>query len=328
MKISSPVCSGSGAFIVHKMLSAGIDNYYLYPYSPYWELFPPAISGFGEKNADITHASIDYACFSKRKNIPLVSTVHGYMLDEQVNKYSGIIRYLHYKTDLKYFINKSISMSDKVICVSFYLKNKIISELNYHGDIEVIPNGIDIHKFKPETKYKSDSKIRLLFVGNLREAKGIHVFPAMLDLLGDRYELLYTSGLKNNKTVIKHKNARCVGLIKHEDMPALYAAADILVSPSIREGFGLAIAEAMSCGLPIIAANNSAIPELVDNHKGGYLCDEISSESFASNVFQLADNTDARLVMGNYNREKAVDNYSVITMVDQYRDVFEKTLSV
>ena len=55
-------------------------------------------------------------------------------------------------------------------------------------------------------------------------------------------------------------------------MPERYGSMDILLMPSVREGFGLSIAEAMACGLPVVATNCSAIPELIDDGKGGFLC--------------------------------------------------------
>ena len=133
--------------------------------------------------------------------------------------------------------------------------------------------------------------------------------------------------MKNNQTVIKHKNARCVGSKPHNKIQELYNSADILISASIREGFGLAIAEAMACGLPVVAANNSAIPELVEDGKNGYLCDEIKPELYADKILQLGENREERRVMGKYNREKIVNNYNMNKMINLYKYVFEKALS-
>jgi len=174
---------------------------------------------------------------------------------------------------------------------------------------------------------KSENKITLLFVGNLRKAKGMHIIPALLDMLGSKYELLYTSGMKNNRTIIKHGNAHCVGSVVHDEIPALYNSADILISPSIREGFGLAIVEAMACGLPVVASNCSAIPELIIDGKGGFLCEPGDVNDFAYRIKTLANTQILRKEMGEFNRTIAIEKFHIDLMIDRYKLLFEEVLS-
>lgn len=58
-------------------------------------------------------------------------------------------------------------------------------------------------------------------------------------------------------------DVRLLGFVSEQDLPALYCAADVFVFPSLYEGFGLPVLEAMSCGTPVIAADNSSLPEVV-----------------------------------------------------------------
>ena len=58
-------------------------------------------------------------------------------------------------------------------------------------------------------------------------------------------------------------SVRWVGLLPEEDLPAFYTAAAVFVFPSLFEGFGLPIVEAMACGAPVVASNRAAMPELV-----------------------------------------------------------------
>ena len=129
MKIFSPVAYGSGSFIIHKSLEEKIDGYVLRQYNPSLTFLPPLISLLRNKNADLIHVPIDYACFSKVRNKPLISTIHGYMLDDEIIEQAEFIKRIHYKTDLKYFIKKSIMQSNKIVCVSEFLKKKIIIQL-------------------------------------------------------------------------------------------------------------------------------------------------------------------------------------------------------
>jgi glycosyltransferase involved in cell wall biosynthesis len=109
-------------------------------------------------------------------------------------------------------------------------------------------------------------------------------------------------------------------------MPSVYRMHDILLSPTVREGFGLAIAEAMACGLPVVASDCSAIPELIDHGKGGFLCPVGDVAAFAEKINILADSPRLRREMGEYNRTKIEKMFTVERMVNEYKDLFEEVL--
>ena len=90
---------------------------------------------------------------------------------------------------------------------------------------------------------------------------------------------------------------------------------------------GLAAAEAMSCGLPVVASNCSSLPELIDDGKGGFLCPVGDVEAFAEKINLLADSPKLRHEMGEYNRSKVEELFTVERMVNEYKDLFEQVLS-
>ena len=118
-----------------------------------------------------------------------------------------------------------------------------------------------------------------------------------------------------------------IGAVPYSDMPKVYQDADILLFPTVREGFGLAAAEAMACGLPVVATNCSSLPELIDNGKGGFLCPVGDVEAFAEKINLLADSPKLRREMGEYNRSKVEKMFTVQRMVSEYKDLFEQVLS-
>jgi glycosyltransferase involved in cell wall biosynthesis len=84
-------------------------------------------------------------------------------------------------------------------------------------------------------------------------------------------------------------SVRYLGPVPDEDLPALYAGAELYVAPSITEGFGITCLEAMACGAPVIAARASATPEVVGD--GGVLVDEyLSPAGWASAIADLLGN--------------------------------------
>lgn len=83
-----------------------------------------------------------------------------------------------------------------------------------------------------------------------------------------------------------------------------YRAADLLVFPSLMEGFGLVVAEAMSCGLPAIISDRGSLPELLEDGEGGFVCDPTDRGAFVRSVLRLASEPDLRSKLGNANRER------------------------
>ena len=102
---------------------------------------------------------------------------------------------------------------------------------------------------------------------------------------------------------------------------------DILLMPTVREGFGLAVAEAMACGLPVVASDCSSIPELIDDGKGGYLCPIGDVDAFAEKINLLAESPTLRREMGEYNRTKVEKLFTLDRMVKNYQALFEEVLT-
>jgi glycosyltransferase involved in cell wall biosynthesis len=99
---------------------------------------------------------------------------------------------------------------------------------------------------------------------------------------------------------------------------------DILLFPTVREGFGLAAAEAMACGLPVVATNSSALPEIVTHEKGGILCPLDNVDAFAEAIQLLADNASLRLQWGQFNRSEVEQRFRLETTIAAYKTLFDE----
>ena len=286
MKVISPVPTGSGAYILHKLLQENLSDYTLCSYPPLYSLFPPLIYPVGRRlRADIVHTIADYAIFSSRINVPLVTTFHNYYLDENLRPYSSMVQNIHYATDLKWLINLSLKYASRVTTVSHFIEDKIYNDLGYRGEIRVIYNGIDSEIFYPVTNNKFKKQVVVLFAGNLIRRKGANLLPAIAERLDPGIRIRFTTGFRKRVMFRETDNLVNIGCVAYRDMPSLYNTADILLFPTVREGFGLAVAEAMACGLPVIATNCSSMPELIDDNKGGYLCDIGNIEIYRSSSY-------------------------------------------
>ncbi len=327
MRIVAPVSKGGGAFIVHQMLQRGVDGYELRPYSPWLSLCPPLIARHCDRRADLAHAPVNYAAFCAAPGQPLVSTFHGFACDAVSRSHASVLQSIHYATDLRWFVQVALRRSAQVTAVSHFLARRVREEFGYSNAIRVIPNGVDADMFTP-AGIRGDVRrpLRILFVGNPARHKGADLVPAILDRLRGEFEFVYTAGLARRSRRIDHARAIPLGPVLHTDMPEVYRGADILLAPARREGFGLAIAEAMACGLPVVATDCSAIPELLESNGGGILCPMDNVQAFADALQFLADSPLRRREMGACNRARIEQHFTLGRMLREYRELFTQTL--
>lgn len=326
VKIISPIATGNGAYILHKQLEKRITGYSVKGYNPYLTLMPFSLKAAVDlRGANIIHTSPDYAYFFTKPTIPMVITFHNYVLDSWMNSYSSILQRIHYKTDLKLFTRIAASKAHVITAVSRFTAGIAIKHLGLSRDIQVIYNGIDSKLFYPRSR-KNGKKIRVLFSGNISLRKGAQWLPGISDRLKRDVIIYYTSGLRGKGMLPEKPNMVPVGSVPYAGMPDFYNTMDIVLMPTVREGFGLAVAEAMACGLPVVASDCSAIPELLINNKGGFLCPVGDVDAFAEKVNTLADSPELRKTMGEYNRARVEKEFTMDKMIKGYQRLFEETM--
>ena len=325
--IISPMPTGNGAYILHKMIEAEIKNYRVQGYNPYLTLIPPFLAFIGRSKKPLAvHTTPDYAIFSYRKKIPTVLTFHNYVLDPWMRSYSSPLQRIHYATDLRLWSRMAVRRAHTITAVSNFTAGLAQKDLNIFHPIKVIYNGIDTAHFTPTHSNTSRKELRVFFSGNLTRRKGAHWLHAIGKRLKKNVDIYYTQGLRTRKPLQAAHGLKAIGPIPFEEMADHYREMDILLLPTVREGFGLSVAEAMACGLPVVASDCSSIPELVDHGKGGFLCPVGDVDAFAEKINLLADSPILRKQMGEYNRAKVEKMFTVERMVNEYRDLFEEVL--
>jgi glycosyltransferase involved in cell wall biosynthesis len=169
--------------------------------------------------------------------------------------------------------------------------------------IVVVPNGVEL-SFQPlpseEIKYfrqkyqRFPEEICLLNVGSTHQRKNIITVLKVLKTLKDRglSVRLWRSGGKfmaEQITFIKEHNLEQdildFGTADKNILIQLYNAANVLLAPSLYEGFGLTILEAMACGIPVITSNTSSLPEVVEN--AAVLVDPMDIQAMCEVVVRL-----------------------------------------
>lgn len=179
----------------------------------------------------------------------------------------------------------------------------IKKELKKYGltkPIKIISNGVDLSNFTPKKGYKVSKKLNLLHVGRIGFEKNIDVVIRSFKLLikqrkniclkivGDGPAL---QSLKNLAESLNLKNKiTFTGYLHGKDLVKAFQKSDIFVTTSTMETQGLAILEAMSCGLPIIGVRKYAIPDLVKHNINGYIAEPFTEEEIKQYIMEFIKN--------------------------------------
>ena len=159
-------------------------------------------------------------------------------------------------------------------------------------NIEVIPNGIDLERFKNLERRPHDGFI-VITVARLEKVKGIEylikaVKNFQLTIIGDGSERKNLEDLVK-KLSLKEK-VKFLGQIPNEKIPEHLMTADCFCLPSLREGFGIAVLEAQAAGLPVIATMVGGILDLVEDGKAGLLVEPKNPGQIQEAVLRIKSN--------------------------------------
>ncbi len=183
--------------------------------------------------------------------------------------------------------------------------------------IAVIPYGVEIDKIPHKEKYDVEGKLKILYVGEVSPQKGIYDFLEMTERFRDNVEFhIVGSGLEKlsqkNQERIRTKT-EFHGYMLQEDLFQLYSDCDLFLFPSLGDGFGFVVIEAMAAGLPVICSSNSIGYDAVQDGKNGFVYQTGNVDELEEKIEYFLEN---RLEIERMGREAIVttqrytwDNY-------------------
>lgn len=320
-----------------------IRTYPLFEYPPYeLALASKMVSVVKNEKIDllhvhyaIPHASSAYMAKQILKThgiyIPVVTTLHGtdITLVGKDASYEPVVTF-------------SINESDGVTAVSKDLRDQTFEFFKITNDIEVIPNFIDLEKFKKQKKdhFKKaicpNNEALIVHISNFRKVKRINdvikifnninkVIPAKLLMIGDGPERLGAENLSRDLGITD--DIRFLG--KLEAIEEVLSVADLFLMPSEKESFGLAALEAMACEVPVISSNAGGIPELNIHGVTGFLSNVGDVEDMTKNaLFVLSENNLPQFKSNALNRAKEFDISKILPLYENYyHKVLERSAS-
>jgi len=184
--------------------------------------------------------------------------------------------------------DEELRLADKIFVASTFTAKTLQEYPGNLAQIEIIPYG-----FPPvgETKkYNSHKPLKVLFVGGLSQRKGLAYLFAAADRLGNAVELTVVGHkpvedcLPLNAALNKHQ---WIPSLSHEGILKLMQVQDVLVFPSLFEGFGLVITEAMSQGTPVITTDRTAGPDLIEHGNNGWIIEAGSTDAIIEVLEEL-----------------------------------------
>ncbi|AYB31343.1 N-acetyl-alpha-D-glucosaminyl L-malate synthase BshA [Chryseolinea soli] len=283
----------------------------------------------------IPHASAAYMAKQILKThgivIPVVTTLHGtdITLVGKDASYEPVVTF-------------SINESDGVTAVSEDLRRETYHSFKITNDIEVIPNFIDLEKFKKQKKdhFKKaicpNGEVLIVHTSNFRKVKRvgdvINIFanihaeiPAKLLMIGDGPERSKAEAQCRELEI--SQDVRFLG--KLEAVEEVLSVADLFLMPSEKESFGLAALEAMACEVPVISSDTGGLPELNIQGVTGFMSPVGDVEDMTRKALFILDKNNLQTFKDNaLKRAKEFDISRILPLYEgYYQRVMEKTAS-
>lgn len=229
------------------------------------------------------------------------------VLEDEANLWPGAIT--SFESPSASFIDRMSEeweIADKIIVNSKYSKNSLIKHGVAQKKIQVIPlsfNGTITQREK--TLNLKHQPLNILFVGNLSLAKGIQYYGQVAEQLNDLGFNFFAAGnLALEDKFFRKMNwpIELLGHLSPDEMKDRYKETDILIFPTLSEGFGMVQLEAMSYGIPVISTPNCG--EVVEHGESGYITDCRNSEQIVELLLKLQTDRELlkQLSNGAHNR--------------------------
>ncbi|MHA2140413.1 MAG: N-acetyl-alpha-D-glucosaminyl L-malate synthase BshA [Candidatus Thorarchaeota archaeon] len=250
-------------------------------------------------------------------------------------------------------VKHTIENADAVTAVSRFLKKKAQDELGIEREITVIPNFIDVERFKhlngtrlivesgcvsvrreEEAKELDPDARILLHASNFRKVKRVVELIEVMRIVADHYPKvrLIIAGDGPTRIEVERKiealdlcdNVHLLGV--KSNMQEIMCSADVFLLNSTLEGMPLVLLEAMSCSLPVITTPAGGIPELVRPNKDGMVTEGFEIDEYAQAILEILDDDSLRVKIGKAGRKRVEESFDADSIVTKYENVFKQVI--
>lgn len=287
-------------------------------------------------NIDVFWGPAHRLPFLLPKSIAQVLTIHDLLWithPETMGSFGYILEKIH--------MPYSLTNADKIIAISNSTRRGILDVFPEVGSkLSVISLGSTSFPLERNIEVLKKFEINqgyILFVGTIEPRKNltrlIQAYSRLSSYIKSQYDLVIVGssgwGNMNLSRLIElndlSKNVKMIGYVSDEDLAYLYQHAVFLAMPSLSEGFGLPILEAMSAGIPVLTSNCSSLPEIAGD--AALLVDPLSVDSIQRGLEKLLIDSQFRMVLSS-NAKKNSLKYSWDDCSAQTMAVFEEAIAL
>jgi glycosyltransferase involved in cell wall biosynthesis/GT2 family glycosyltransferase len=295
-----------------------------------WEQLGLRYSCFIDK-LDLLYSPIAEGILFPR--IPQIITVH----DLLPFHYPSLLpRWVPY---YEYFLPAVIKGSTAVVCVSEFTRLEVLERYPSIPEekLKVIHGGVDLDRFHPCSpgviKDRYEINDYLLCVGEVRPYKNIENVFRALGLWSDGPQLAISGSILGNHKAKLEKLASSLnienrvtwlGYVPDDLLPNLYSEATAFIFPSLYEGFGLPLVEAMACGCPTISSNRASLPEI--GGKSAHFFDPMEISDMAEAIKKVCEDSEYRKTLTQRGLKHA-KRFNWESSFKKHMDLFETILS-
>jgi len=256
------------------------------------------------RSADLVHAHwLLTAAVARFAGKPFVVTLHG---SGSAGRFSDV----ELARSRPALVRALLRRAGGVICVS----ETVAAAVRAAGvDAVVIPNGVRI----PAEVAAPVEPSQVLYVGRLSPEKNV---DTLVEAVGDLGLVVAGDG------PLRRLVPEALGAVPHAEVERLLEQATVVVAPCEREGFGLAAAEAMAFGRPVVAAAGGALLELVADGETGLLVPPRDAPALRAAVLRLLSDPELRQRLGREGRERARERFGWDAVIGRTLAVYEQAL--
>jgi len=211
-----------------------------------------------------------------------------------------------------------------------------------HFPMEVIPNGVDIERFRPLDPVRAkkhfgfapDRPVVAFGAVNATtdHRKGFSKYCEAVKRLfqmgwRDRVEFVVFGDTVPESERDEDLPMRFIGRVNDDrELATLYSAADVTVVPSLQEAFGKTVIESFACATPVVAFRTGGPADIVDHKRNGYLAKPFDAKSLADGIAWCAADPIRLRDLGREAREKVVLEYDILAVARRYHDLYRRIL--
>jgi starch synthase len=256
------------------------------------------ISGSGLKTSGVVHQrGAQYICDRGSSHVGYTERILTEEFSRWGQKFPGIDPRSVAKEEREYAAADVITVPSE-FCVRSFVEMGVS-----HEKLRKIPYGVELTRFG-KVADPATGQFEVLFVGQVSFRKGVpYLIEAFGQLKHPRKRLRIVGAmLPEIETWLREKPApqgvEFIGAVPQEKVPELMSASHVTVLPSIEDGFGLVLGQAMACGCPVISSTNTGGEEMIEDGQEGFIVPIRDPKAIAARLERLAQDDDLRQRMG------------------------------